>query len=212
MALNAYAADHDDRYPPVAELADATTGAPAVLNNRISSWISQVYRYDPKIRYDCPAAAPSEAVANEGRRENPETHRNETVTVYSTYGLYAPYGGALKSGIESPGQVVLLAETSNLGALGSLDPVKFVAPDGTVIPFDGHVIGWDNSNVAPNKATQKVTRLAFRDSASQTPFGRHPKGLHAISADGGLIRLEPNDQNIDAHQRRLWAVPPGYGR
>lgn len=142
QALSQYAGDNDDRFPPTHQEAYAPTGAPAVLNGRVSTWVTQAFRYNPKIEgYSCPTADDSESVPNEGRRENPETKRDETITVPSTYGMYRGLSAALQSGVES--QTILLAETSNFGSKNSYDPVPYRDANGHPVPFDGFSVGWD---------------------------------------------------------------------
>lgn len=230
QAVSLYAQDNEGRFPPVAEEADPRTGAPSLVNGRLSTWMSQAFRFQPKMStYVCPASEDDEAVVNEGRLENPKTHEMETVTFRSTYGMYRPYGGAVAANVEKPGQTLIIAETSNLGSQGSFDPHPFTLPGNGQSPYDGYVIGWDTGNVSPLefapalKPGQKappprVSRLAFRNVGPSgnmaDAYGRHDF-IHGISADGSLIRVKKSDAVVALTgnpPRNLWTIPPLLGR
>jgi len=149
----------------------------------------------------CPTAGDAEVVRN----ESPESSKK---TVNSTYGMYVPYGGILTSLVESPDEVVLIAETSNRGAKDTFNP----KPYGENLP-DGFTIGWSNSNGTPDKSTTSVTRLAFPGSANgPTKIGRHGSFLQALTASGRLISLVPDDAtfNTGGGINPHWKLPPGY--
>lgn len=156
QAVSLYAQDNEGRFPPIAEEADPRTGAPLMANGRLSTWMSQAFRYQPKESiYRCPAAADDELVPSEGRVENPTTHQMETRTILSSYGMYRPYGGAVSTNIERSSQTVIIAETSNRGAQGSYDPHPFLSPEGQPLPYDGFSIGWSGGNVSPTELLAK---------------------------------------------------------
>ena len=79
-------------------------------------------------------------------------------------------------------------------------------------------IGWDTNNVEPDLTSRKVTRLAFRQSASgdfSKAYGRHRGGIHAITADGNLRVLGSGDVFLSRQGGEInnrWAVPAFIGR
>ena len=199
QAINLYAEQHDYRFPPMARSEGDGVTPTLSETGRPYTWISDVTSFmNPRQSFLCPSADEQERVLN----ESPDS---ATATVPSAYGMYVPYGGVLTSIVESPDEVVLIADTSNGGARSTLDPLPF--PGG--LP-DGYAIGWSNSNTMPDKGTTSVTRLAFPDSAKE---GRHGKFIWAVSASGELLQLMPEDAayrselgGVNGH----WRLPPGY--
>src|SRR5690606_31001379 len=125
----------------------------------------------------------------------------------------------LVSEIENPNRAMIVAETSNMGALGTADPQPYKLPDGTVIKEDGFVIGWNNSNTAPDDSSSFVTRLAFYNSADgqlAESKPRHPGGIYGLSASGGYVPgLQPPAITLTRIGNRIagaWAVPASLGR
>jgi hypothetical protein len=209
QAISLYANDHDDRFPPVVQTGAGSPGAPTVLQESVYSWVSLTHRYNPKVSFVCPAAQEDENSPNQVTDDITKQRK----IVQSSYGMYKPYGGMSSTGVERSGETVLFAETSNFGSQSSFDPVKFFGPDKQPIPYDGFSIAWNDSNVDPGAKTTSVTRLAFRKSASGNfgeAFARHDVGVHAISVDGGLINLAPNDahvQTLGGQIKGRWSVP-----
>lgn len=206
QAINFYSGEHDNRFPPLARTeGDGIT--PSLSENGLPyTWVSDVSPYmSPRQNFRCPTALDSEIVVN----ESPQSSK---ATIPSAYGMYQPYGGVLIATVESPDQVVLVAETSNGGGHDTADPLPLTGLDGSKRP-DGYVIGWSNSNVDIDKKTSFVTRLAFPGSGKgPTKEGRHGKFIQALSASGELLQLVPDDTQfhlagaINPH----WRIPPGY--
>ncbi len=201
-AINLYAEQHDNRFPPIARTqADqitpdlGTTGKPY-------TWVSDVAPFmSTRQSFLCPSAKPGEIVHN-------ESGESAKKSVDSAYGMYVPYSGVLTSIVESPDEVILVAETSNQGSESTFDPKAF----GEGIP-DGLAIGWSDSNAEPGKTTTSVTRLAFPGAAAgATKRARHGGFIQALSASGKLLQLKPEDAsyqssgNVNSH----WRLPPGY--
>ncbi len=206
-AVNLYADQHDNRFPPIArtELDGVTPSLDET--GRPYTWVSDTAPFmSTRQSFLCPTATAVEAVKN----ESPDS---TTKSVPSAYGMYAPYGGVLTSLVETPEQVVLIAETSDRGANGTLDPKPF----GKDVP-DGFVIGWTSGNTTPNTAalkaaTKRVTRLAFPGMGTGTATGgRHDAFIQALSASGELLYLHPDDAQFHTGggTNPHWRLPPGY--
>ncbi|RYG31109.1 hypothetical protein EON81_23600 [bacterium] len=184
-ALNLYTESYDDRYPPLFE-SDAA-GSPNVADGRTPvTWASFVYgQHNGRTSLVCPAAEENEASTTEwGGKPQP-----------ITYGLYAAHASVTRSTIDSPDDTILIAETTALGVLGSYDPLPYRDHAGQPVS-DAYVIGWNNSNTAPNAQTKSVTRLAFRDTGNGT-FGaeshsRHEGGIQAVTVSGRGLILTPS--------------------
>lgn len=201
-ATNLYAEQHDNRFPPIARTAGDFVTPTLSPEGHPYSWVSDVSSFmSTRQNFVCPTAKDAEVVRN----ESPESSKK---TVNSAYGMYVPYGGLLSSLVESPDEVVLIAETSNGGAESTLDPV----PYGSGLP-DGFAIGWSSSNGLPATGTASVTRLAFPGSAKgATKVGRHGAFIQALTASGKLITLAPEDAtyNTGGGVNPHWKVPPVY--
>jgi hypothetical protein len=201
-AVNLYAEQHDNRFPPMARTESDFVTPTLSPEGHPYTWVSDVSAFMSKRQnFVCPTAEDAETVHN----ESPESSK---MTVDSTYGMYIPYGGMLTSLVESPDDIVLIAETSNRGAKETLDPTPY---RGT-LP-DGFTIGWSNSNEKSNGGTTSVTRLAFPGSGKgSTKIGRHGSLIQALTASGNRILLVPEDATfrtgggVNPH----WKEPPGY--
>lgn len=201
-AINLYAEQHDNRFPPIARTQGDLVTPDLGQSGNPYTWVSDVAPFmNSRQNFLCPTATPAEAVHNESAESTKKT-------VLSAYGMYVPFGGVLTSLVENPDEAILIAETSNLGSNGTLDPKPF--KDG--IP-DGFQIGWSDSNTEPTKKTEFVTRLAFPDSAKgDKKRARHGTFLQALSASGQLLMLKPEDisyqpnGSLNSH----WRLPPGY--
>lgn len=199
-AINLYAEQHDNRFPPLARTQPDGVTPQLSENGEAYTWISDVQPFLTKrASFVCPTATAPEAVPNEGEGGK---------TLPSTYGMYAPYAGILTSLVEAPDQIILVAETSNHGAKATYDPVPF----GADIP-DGFAIGWSNSNAKPDAKTSMVTRLAFPGAAKgTTTLARHGSYLQALRADGKMIQLKPDDAYYQSAggPNPHWKLPPGF--
>jgi len=220
QAMSLYAADHDDRFPPIAREADPNTGTPIVENGKVDTWVTEAFAYDPRVSiFQCPAAPSEDTTATDG--SIPPKSAKDTfhfVTVPSSYGMYAGYSAAAKSMIERSSQTVFISETANYGSSSSYDPMPFKDLHGKVVPFDGFSIGWDTGNKTPGENTKRITRLAFPGSANgdfSKAASRHDEGIHAITPDGNTIILHPSDVNVNMRggsPTGIWQVPASIGQ
>ena len=152
--------------------------------------------------YRCPAVEPGEA----GLTRRGKARLDERIA----YGFYPPYATEFRANIDDPDETILVAETSDHGALGSYDPRPFKGVS------DAFALGWDDSNVAPQSpaTTKSITRLAFRDGA-KGPYGpdatpRHQAGIHAVTVSGRKLLLGPGDSFVQWGLRNLvgrWRSP-----
>jgi hypothetical protein len=202
-ALGLYAAEHDERFPPAYTTAlGSQAPGPAENSQWPGTWGGDVIGSMQRGSLVCPSAQPDEIV----QTAHPESSKR---ALPMTYGMYAPYGAYPRSSVENPDQVVLIAETSNLGSQGTFDPLPFSGGD-------AFVIGWNNNNFDPDDSTRFVTRLAFPNSQGgvfdEEGPARHSENIHALSASGQLLRLKPNHAQV-VIVRSLglpggtWAVP-----
>jgi hypothetical protein len=80
------------------------------------------------------------------------------------------------------------------------------------------VIGWDNSNTAPDDATKSVSRLAFRESVDgfEKALPRHAGGNYGLNAAGAYVPgMQPSAAMLSRMSNRIvgyWAVPASLGR
>lgn len=185
-AMNIYAANHDDRLPPLYNMGE--NGEPYVNERGLPyTWVSDIKPFmSTRASFVCPSASVDEyAYSMDPNTGDP---------IPSTYGFYAPYATAVLSNIDDPNNVVLIAETSNHGSETSYNPVPFASTKN-----DGFVIGWNNSNFEADKETNLITRLAFRGTASgnlDKGYGRHGV-VHAITASRQKKYLKPKDMVAD---------------
>ncbi len=221
-ALGQYAAENDDKMPAI--YAMGSESEPLLDPKGIPfAWASVVSQYmNKRASFLCPSATAEETVTVSTMRKDRtvETLKEHPAnTELLTYGMYAAYSTFLISQIENPNVVITIAETSNMGARGSFDPLPYKNPEGQVVPFDAFAIGWNNSHKAPNESTKAVTRLAFYDIENGNfkadgPI-RHENGIHALTAGGSLVLLKPDSaiysQRVGLSGGR-WAVPASLGR
>lgn len=182
-ALALYAAQNEDHFPMAFEETYPGSGVPRINENGAAvCWVTAIapYARDESI-FVCPSAHESEYAMVEGL---------DGKTIPCTYGFYVPYSGALKSAAANPGRTIVLAETSNMGARETYDPLKF--PD---VRQDGFVIGLDNNQFQPDEKTTAVTRLAFPGTASgrftDEADSRHGGGINVLTVEGSLMQLGP---------------------
>jgi hypothetical protein len=206
-ALNEYAEQHDDRFPPL--MRTLLNGSPDLGETGLPyTWASDVSGFmNPRASFRCPTAAEPEVAYVEGRDGN---------RLPVTYGMYSPYGAFLRAIVNDPDQTILIAETSNFGALDTFNPQPFLDLEGNKIPFDGFVIGWNDSNFQPSESSSAATRLAFPNSADgqfkkDGPM-RHDAGIHAIVISGAAApALNPSQAKTEMRfglPTGIWEAPP----
>lgn len=188
-----YSESNNDRMPPL--YAEDAKYRPLVSKGRVNTWVSLIAPgvNKPEENFRCPAAQEDELVANAAPGGK---------TYLSSYGLFGAYASISVGDIDAPGTQIMVAETSNLGARGSYDPIPFVDDAGKKIS-DGFIIGLDNSNFTPDDnslsqfgKSKYATRLAYFDTAtgefSADGEARHDTKIYALFADGHLEMLTPN--------------------
>ena len=192
-AMMLYAVQNDDRLPPLYHVGD--NGAPMIEDGKPLVWASLLGSYmTRRAGFFCPAADDDErmpALGDDGRKR---------ADIELSFGMYLPMGAQPHMLLSHVQTTALIAETSNNGARGTFNPVPFLDLSGNVVPFDGFMVGYDDSNFSFTKETQWVTRLALRDVtdgkslSSATP--RHGAGIHVIYVDGHLGKLFGSDARI----------------
>ena len=207
QAMNIYAQNNDERFPPVARTESYFTTIPSLdSTGHVYTWASDLQPYmNARASFRCPAADDKELVATEDNSTNKKT-------IPLSYGMYAPYGGFLVSEVENPDQTVIISETSNEGSGRSYDPMPFHSSAGAPLP-DGFAIGWNDSNEEPSSKTLDVTRLAFQGTQGGTfkkgGDARHGTTIHGLTASGQEIDIA---QQMARFQSRAtitpWRVPP----
>lgn len=202
-AMQIYAIQNTDRFPPAFAVDPATGGPIMSTGNRYTTWVSVVsgFMNKPKAEFMCPSADGSEHVKNAA---------TDGGTLESDFGLFGAMAAMAGENVANRENTVLIAETSNLGANDTFDPLPF--PGGA---SDGFLIGFDNTNFlldesrAPLKDSQFATRLAFKDSKDKkfdgTHGGRHGDKIHVVYVDGHIGNLTSKS----AHIQRLGEEPTG---
>lgn len=227
QAILTYSTDNDDRLP-IAFYPDEA-GNPVLEQGLPITWATLVEGgKSERASFRCPSANPQEVT-----RVTPFVSKKP---IELTYGMFAGASGRTERGYDRPTESVLLAETSNNGALNTYNPLSF----GEKFENDGFLIGLDVSNAQgaalkdaldfiradiqrgagdPDKQGLKepnfVTRLAFPESAKgkfdSTTGMRHDNGIHAIYVDGRLGLLKPGAARVDyssaSSSRHRWIVP-----
>jgi len=209
-AVNMYAESKDDRFPPIYRTGEGIlpglgdSGKPYTWCDDIQPLMSKRYSFI------CPSADKDDL-------STCESPSSSTGILQSSYGMYFPYSAYNRSLIADPDQTAVFAETSNQGGNDSYDPLKMTDSHGTVLP-DGFVIGWDDSNAAPDGQTRFVTRLAYPGSSqgkfSKSGESRHDGGIHVLMASGELRLLGPESARFEHSAGSftgLWAPPAVSG-
>jgi len=149
-----------------------------------------------RVNFKCPTAKPDEIV----RVENPQ---GSDKVIELTYGMYIALSGKYISDLQNPSRTVVIAETSNMGAQGTYDPLPFKTSAGEIVPFDGFAIGYNDDNFVHSEVTNMVTRLAFYNTSTgekglEGPkvLPRHNKNILALFADGTLGKISPNQARV----------------
>jgi hypothetical protein len=207
-ALTLYATEHDGRYPPIDRTESLQSIVPSLgESGHVYTWASDISGYmNARASFLCPSADPTELVVT-------EDPRGSNRSFPSSYGMYTAYGSCLTSLIENPDQAIVVAETSNRGALGSFDPTPYRSQSGQPLP-DGFAIGWNDANDNPTSASKYVTRLAFSDAKdghfTKEGPARHGDTIHVLSSSGQLMDVHPtiSDFGTSKHVSPSWSLPP----
>lgn len=204
--VDLYATENNDCLPPV--YVTAENEAPLIENGSAYTWVSLIDGYvKDRTVFTCPAA---DLNAGEGVR----VHTSDGGSLILTYGMVAPLGGEPRDQIDSPERTLLLAETSNYGSQNTFDPFPFKDGSGKVVPFDGFIIGYDDSNLLPTNASRFMTRLSFYNSKDGTfdvkkPM-RHRDAINALTVSGSLRRIKATQadyKNADGAFNPDWLLP-----
>lgn len=202
-ALNLYQNEWDNQFPPAYMTGPNLEPITAPNKNGESTmpypegkpytWISLLKEYmTVRNNFQCRSATAEENTLNAN---------SDGESIVSSYGLYVGIAGRPLLMISRPGDVVAIAESSNMGARSSFDPHPFKDSSGTQVPVDGFLIGYDTGNYEFEAGlTKSVTRLAFPDTKSGkfSKLGetRHDGGNHFLFADGHLGVLKPNAAKV----------------
>lgn len=215
-ALQLYATQNDDRFPPAYEFdalrnpaIDAATGAPVIWASHLGDFVNK------RTNFYCPVASEAEkmpfllysATGSEGSRVGK-----------LTYGFYAGLSAMPVSNVRNPNEAILITETSNNGANGTYNPFPFRDENGNPLPNDGFLIGWNDNNRMFSSSSSAVTRLAFSNTANgdfgpNAGKGRHPKGNNAITVGGGARTLRASDARVryvSPNIQGIWATAPEF--
>jgi len=204
-AINQYAIQNEDKFPPLFDTGPAdepalqTSGAPY-------TWASDLQDYmSPRVNFRCPSAVHAELTRSQ------DIH-SVNGSFPLSYGMFAPLSSFNRSLIEDPDEAVLIAETSNLGAENTYDPLPFVDANGKKMPYDAMAIGWDDNNFDGDDITKYVTRLAFPNSAGavfdKEGMGRHDEGTFVLTVTGHLRTVKPNIARVVRRYGSLYAPWP----
>ena len=217
-AIPLYAADNNDRLPPVYMVSEVAPVPKVFPDGKEFTWVSLIARYMPeRASFKCPAATDAENVLNAGTLQN---QPNEPLA--SSYGMFGALSAFPLGSIPSPDSTALIGETSSNGANTTYDPLPFRDPSGKAVP-DGIVIGFNNTNFTAVDSTRQLyqqskaaTRLAFPGTSTgkYDDLGpvRHDDGLHVLMVDGHLKHFRP-PAAIVRHAGKysdptgLWNVP-----
>lgn len=203
-AMFLYAAENDDRLPPLYHVGD--NGAPMLFDDKPIVWASLLVPYMTKrAGFVCPAAEDSEkmsAYADDG---------DKRADIELTYGMYLPMSSQPHLLLDSPKTTALIAETSNGGAMGTFNPLPFRDLTGKIVPFDAFMIGYDDSNTEFSEETNWVTRLALRETTDGESLKeakpRHGAGIHVMYVDGHMRLIFGKDaevKNLYPNLTGLW--------
>ncbi|MBX3110605.1 MAG: hypothetical protein KF857_01235 [Fimbriimonadaceae bacterium] len=193
-AVIGYAEVYDGRYPPLYVEGDNQTpyldkGKPIVWASTVSAYMSSYGTFT------CPAASKEEATHIHTQTKDGPGEAD------LTYGMYGPLATRPEQEVARPESTVLVTETANMGARKTFAPVDFQNSKSEVVPFNGFLVGWDNSNFTWDEKTKYVTHLAFYDTADgvfeddKTP-ARHGRTIMCLYADGSLGRLVPSNAMV----------------
>lgn len=199
--ITLYAAENNDRLPPV--YVTSQTDAPYIERGAANTWVQLIEgQTKESVSTVCQSA---------GAEDRVMVH-SESGSRGLTYGMFAPLGGEPMDLIDNPDQAVLLGETANMGASGTYDPMPFKDASGEVVPYDGFVIGFNDSNLLPTDASKAVTRLAFPDTADgQFKLDgrtRHRDGIQIVTASGRLRTIKPDMAylKLGGAENPLWKI------
>jgi len=212
-AIGLYSEENGSRLPPTYVTYENLT--PLVEKGGAYTWVNLVDGYVKDLKYfTCPSAEASEGVM---------VKTSSGGLVRLTYGMYAPLGGEPIDQVDNPDQAVLLGETSNMGQRRTYDPSPFKLASGSVVPYDGFLIGFNDSNQLPTDETRFVTRLAyygteggiFKDGGDSRhcciPIERSDSRtenvdvIHVLTVDGRSRALPPSAAVFKDNP--LWKIP-----
>ncbi|MBX7132989.1 MAG: hypothetical protein K1X67_09965 [Fimbriimonadaceae bacterium] len=187
-SINLYAAEWNDRYPPLYVVAGGEREAPMLDSaKRPFTWGSLIQRFAKREGiFKCPSADESENLL----AQDPQTTKK---SVAMSYGMYVGLASQPSSLVRSPATTVIVSETSNHGANGTFNPVPLYTEAGEELPYDGFIIGYSDSNTTPSPKTTSVTRLAFKGTQNgkfnSKNEGRHFGKNHFLFASGQVAVL-----------------------
>jgi hypothetical protein len=201
----------NDGFPPAYAVGE--NGSPALVDGKPIVWASVIPPLPKGSKFTCPAAHPNELVRVNGKSvETSMFQRNDKVLnhIDLSYGMFSALSGRKVSDVANDDQTILLAETANHGANDTYNPEPFSLSDGTAVPFDGFIVGFNNSNGLPDAESKFVTRLAFPNTKdgnfdNNDKNARHGKIVFGIYVDGHVGRLTPTDMKMKTNSY-MWMV------
>ncbi len=209
-AVNQYAVMNDG-FPPLYAVGE--NGSPALVDGKPIVWASVIPALPKGAKHTCPAAKHNESVRVNGKSVATSMfQKNDQVLnhIDLSYGMFSALSGRKVSDVANDDQTVLIAETANHGANGVYNPLPFTLENGSEVPFDGFVIGFNNSNGLPDAESKSVTRLAFPGTKDgkfddKRTDARHGANVFAIFVDGHIGRLVPSDTKLKTNSY-MWMV------
>jgi hypothetical protein len=214
-AVRLYAQENNDRLPPAYVVGSGE--APYLVHGRPLTWVATLQHFmNPRRNFRCPSAHPDEVsyVANA---------KDATRALPLTYGMYVGASLAAVGQIADPDRTVVIAETSNAGALDTYNPHPLRDAQGRASPVDGFLIGYDTGNFEFGLDTRRVTRLAFPGSRTRQEGegvgGRHTGRIHVLYVSGRAGTVGPafaetfpeavgHGPHRGVRLREPWTTPP----
>lgn len=201
-AINEYASQFDDRIPPL--YVEGDNRSPLLVKGVPNVWASVIAPYMSKSYggFTCPTAQKGEHTIV----QNNPLYGDKDLQL--TYGLYAGLAARPISELTDPSNAIAIAETNNHGSGKTYNPMPLITSKDEVVPVDGMMIGWDNSNFKFDEKTESVTRLAFRNTEegrfnNADVEGRHKNSINVLMVNGTLHKISPNDAYVQRSGNRL---------
>ena len=117
-AINQYAIQNDDKFPPIFDTGPKDEPMLQASNTPFT-WASTLQEYmNKRASFKCPSTLEAEL-----SRSQDSHHEKESFAL--SYGMFAPMSNFNKSLVENPDEAILIGETSNNGANNTYDPLGF---------------------------------------------------------------------------------------
>lgn len=205
-SINLYQLDYESKLP-LAYYADGQ-GQP-MLNSRGKplTWVNPVSSYVKK-SIERVFVCPSDPLKGSTKL----THPREPDRLLSlSYGFYTPVSGQVVADLQTPGQIVLIADSLAGGRLGSLNPNPLLEGN------DGFILTPDDTLFRPTDRSRYITRLSIWKHDTKLGWtlenmrSFHGRGVNVLMADGHVATRSTTLLNVerDASGKILspWFVP-----